>query len=54
MENTQLYTTEKICFTEGTLFSSGAETQKCGKKLMKLGDRNSKVCTMNAWRKERL
>jgi hypothetical protein len=30
METTQLYTMEKICFTEGTLFSVRIDTQKCG------------------------
>ena len=28
----------KICFIKGTLFSAGVDTQKCGKKLMKLGE----------------
>ena len=53
METTQ-YTMEHICFIKGTLFSAGVDTQKCGKKLMKLGEHNSKVCTKNAQRKERL
>jgi len=51
METTQLYTMEKIRFTEGTLFSAGVDTQKCGKKLMKLGDHNGTVRTMNVWRR---
>jgi len=43
METTQ-YNMKKICFIKGTLFSASADTQKCGKKSLKLGEHNSTVC----------
>jgi len=49
METTQ-YNMEKTCFITGTLFSAGEDTQKRGKKLMKLGEHYSKVCMKNVWR----